>query len=103
MVRLQLAQAGCQSGDLQAITIEIVETFLKCPTHATWVRAKNDLYRIEGIKRLVAGVAPDKCVTGTQAISEPAVVDKPQSTRIEEPTLLCNQFSGEFDTVASCR
>jgi hypothetical protein len=22
--------------------------------------------------------------------SEPAVVDKPQSTRIEEPTLLCN-------------
>jgi predicted RecB family nuclease len=66
-----------------AITIEIVETFLKCPTkcslrfcgevgtgnaYATWVRAKNDLYRIEGIKRLVAGVAPDKCVTGTQAM-----------------------------------
>ena len=66
-----------------AITIEIVETFLECPTkcflrfcgevgtgnaYATWVRAKNDLYRIEGIKRLVAGVAPDKCVTGTQAM-----------------------------------
>jgi len=23
---------------------------------------------------------------------EPAVVDKPQSTRVEEPTLLCNQI-----------
>jgi hypothetical protein len=22
---------------------------------------------------------------------EPAVIDKPQSTRVEEPTLLCNQ------------
>src|SRR5438132_12918744 len=24
---------------------------------------------------------------------EPAVVDKPQSTRVEEPTLLCNQLN----------
>jgi len=24
---------------------------------------------------------------------EPAVVDKPQSTRVEEPTLLCNQLA----------
>jgi hypothetical protein len=66
-----------------AITIELAETFLKCPTkcflrfcgevgtgntYATWVRAKNDLFRIEGIERLVAGVAPDKCVSGTQAM-----------------------------------
>jgi hypothetical protein len=32
--------------------------------------------------------------------SEPAVVDKPQSTRIEEPTLLCNHqvFFGSRST-----
>ena len=65
------------------ITDDLVETFLKCPTkcflrsrgevgtgnaYATWVRTKNNVFRMEGIKRLVAGVAPDKCVTGAQAM-----------------------------------
>jgi predicted RecB family nuclease len=64
------------------ITGDLVETFLKCPTkcflrsrgeagtgnaYAAWVRTKNDIFRIEGTKRLVAEVAPDKCVIGTQA------------------------------------
>ena len=35
--------------------------------YAAWVRTKNDVFRIEGTKRLVAGVAPDKCAIGTQA------------------------------------
>ena len=35
--------------------------------YAAWVRTKNDVFRIEGIKRLVAEVAPDKCAIGTQA------------------------------------
>jgi hypothetical protein len=63
------------------ITNDLVETFLKCPTkcflrsrgeagtgnaYAAWVRTKNDVFRIEGTKRLVAGVAPDKCAIGTQ-------------------------------------
>jgi len=62
---------------------DLVETFLKCPTkcflrsggetgtgnaYAAWVQTKNDVFRIEGIKRLVAGVAPDKCAIGTQAM-----------------------------------
>lgn len=61
------------------ITNELVETFLKCPTkcflrsrgevgtgnaYATWVRTKNNVFRIEGTKRLVAEVAPDKCAIG---------------------------------------
>jgi hypothetical protein len=64
------------------ITNDLVETFLKCPTkcflrsrgeagtgnaYAAWVRTKNDVFRIEGTKRLVAEVAPDKCAIGTQA------------------------------------
>ena len=36
--------------------------------YAAWVQTKNDVFRIEGTKRLVAGVAPDKCVIGTQAM-----------------------------------
>ena len=58
------------------ITDDLVETFLKCPTkcflrsrgeagtgnaYAAWVRTKNDVFRIEGTKRLVAEVTPDKC------------------------------------------
>jgi predicted RecB family nuclease len=65
------------------ITNDLVETFLKCPTkcflrsrgeaetgnaYAAWVQTKNDVFRIEGTKRLVAGVAPDKCAIGTQAM-----------------------------------
>ena len=65
-----------------AITTDLVEAFLKCPTkcflraraevetgnaYADWVRAETDVFRSEGIKRLVAGVAPDKCATGTAA------------------------------------
>jgi hypothetical protein len=65
------------------ITIDLVQAFLKCPTkcflrscgevgtgnaYAAWIRTKDDLFRIEGIKRLAEGVAPDKCVTGTHAL-----------------------------------
>jgi hypothetical protein len=57
------------------ITDDFVETFLKCPTkcffrscgevgagntYAAWVRTKNNVFRLEGTKRLVAGVASDK-------------------------------------------
>ena len=66
-----------------AITTDLVEAFLKCPTkcflraraevetgnaYADWVRTESDVFRSEGIKRLVAGVAPDKCATGTAAM-----------------------------------
>jgi hypothetical protein len=71
------------------ITIDLVEAFLKCPTkcflrsgreagtgnaYAAWVRTKNDVFRIEGTKRLVAEFAPDKCAIGTQVMGslEPA-------------------------------
>jgi predicted RecB family nuclease len=63
-----------------AVTTDLVEAFLKCPTkcflracaevgpgsaYADCVRTENDVFRSEGVKRLVEGVAPDKCVTGT--------------------------------------
>ena len=59
------------------ITADIVEAFLKCPTkcylrslgevgtgnaYAEWVRTQNELWRREGIKRLMAGTAPGECV-----------------------------------------
>src|ERR1019366_4075720 len=65
------------------ITTDLVAAFLKCPTkcslrahaegetgntYADWVRAKSDVFRRQGIKRLVARVAPDKCVTGTAVV-----------------------------------
>ena len=65
-----------------AVTTDLVEAFLKCPTkcflraraevetgnaYADWVRTESDVFRSEGIKRLVAGVAADKCATGTAA------------------------------------
>jgi predicted RecB family nuclease len=65
-----------------AVTTDLVEAFLKCPTkcflraraevqtgsaYADWLRTESDVFRSEGIKRLVAGVAADKCVTGTAA------------------------------------
>src|SRR5437763_7682135 len=65
------------------ITDDLVEAFLKCPTkcflrsrgeagagnaYAAWVRTNDEVFRVEGNKRLVAGVAPDKCATGTQAM-----------------------------------
>src|ERR1700757_3598952 len=65
------------------ITNDLVETFLKCSTkcflrscgevgtgsaHAAWVRTRNDGFRIEGTKRLVAGGAPDKYAIRTQAM-----------------------------------
>ncbi len=65
-----------------AITTDLVEAFLKCSTkcflracakvdtgnaYAEWVRTESELFRSEGIKRLVAGVAPDICATGTAA------------------------------------
>src|SRR5882757_3466764 len=36
--------------------------------YAAWVRTNDEVFRVEGNKRLVAGVAPDKCATGTQAM-----------------------------------
>jgi hypothetical protein len=57
---------------IMIITDDLVETFLKCPTkcffrscgevgagnaYAAWVRIKNNVFRLEGTKRLVAGVA----------------------------------------------
>jgi predicted RecB family nuclease len=65
-----------------AITSDLVEAFLKCPTkcflraraevatgnaYADWFRTKSEIFRSEGITRLVAGIAPDKCATGTAA------------------------------------
>src|ERR1700719_4482933 len=64
------------------ITTDLVEAFLKCPTkcflraqavvetgnaYAGWFRTESDVFRSEGIKRLMAGVAPDKCATGAAA------------------------------------
>jgi len=61
------------------INAGIVEAFLKCPTkcylrslgevgpengYANWVRAQNESYRTEGIKRLIEGTAPDECIVG---------------------------------------
>jgi predicted RecB family nuclease len=61
------------------ITTGLMEAFLKCRTkcylrarevvetdnaYADWVRRQSDVFRSEGIKRLVAGVAPDKRATG---------------------------------------
>jgi hypothetical protein len=72
--------AGCRSPAW--ITTDLVEAFLKCPTkcflraraevatgnaYADWVRTKSEVFRSEGITRLVAGVAPDKCATSTAA------------------------------------
>ena len=68
------------------ITVDLVEAFLKCPTkcflrsggeagtgnaYAAWLQTKNNAFRIEGTKRLVAGVAPDKCAIGPQAMENP--------------------------------
>src|SRR6266480_760303 len=65
------------------ITEDIVEAFLKCPTkcflrsrgesgtgnaYAAWARTKNDVFRIEGTKRLEPGVAPDECAIGTKVM-----------------------------------
>ncbi len=36
--------------------------------YAAWVRTNDEVFRVEGNKRLVAEVAPDKCATGTQAM-----------------------------------
>jgi hypothetical protein len=72
-----------------AITNDLIETFLKCSTkcflrscgeagtgnpYAAWVQTKNSGFRVEGTKRSVAEVAPDKCAIGTQAMGslEPA-------------------------------
>lgn len=62
------------------VTASIVEAFLKCPTkcylrslgevgtenvYATWVRAQNESYHKDGIKRLTEGSTPDECITGS--------------------------------------
>jgi hypothetical protein len=66
------------------ITIDLVEAFLKCPTkcflrsgeeagtgnaYAAWIRTKDNVFRIEGTKRLVAEVAADNCAIGTQPMA----------------------------------
>ena len=65
------------------ITTGLLEAFLKCRTkcylqahevvatenvYADWVRTQSEVFRSEGIKRLVAGVAPDKFLTSTHAV-----------------------------------
>jgi len=65
------------------ITTDLVASFLKCPTkcflraraegetgntYSDWVRARSDVFRRQGIERLVAEVEPDKCATGTAAM-----------------------------------
>ena len=76
------------------ITDDLVEAFLKCPTkcflrsrgeagagnaYAAWVRTNDEVFRVEGNKRLVAGVAPgvapDKCAIGTQAMESLSRLD----------------------------
>ncbi|HEY5909895.1 MAG TPA: TM0106 family RecB-like putative nuclease [Verrucomicrobiae bacterium] len=62
------------------ITSILFEAFLKCPTkcwlrsqgetdagneYATWVKAQNETYRIEGVKRLTGDIAPGECVTSS--------------------------------------
>ena len=95
-----------------AITSELVETFLKCPTkcfllscgqaetgnaYAAWVRSKNNCFRIEGIKRLVAGVASDKCVTGRHAmeILKPAQWRLGIDVTVESQNLHCSYHAVE--------
>jgi predicted RecB family nuclease len=66
-----------------AITADLLEAFLKCPTkcflrargelamgsaYADWVRTKSDVFRGEGIKRLLAGAKLDECATDTEGI-----------------------------------
>ena len=68
-----------------AITTDLVEAFLKCPTkcflraraevatgnaYAHRVRAKSEIFRSEGITRLVAAVAPDKCAEKEKGSTE---------------------------------
>jgi predicted RecB family nuclease len=60
------------------ITPKLFEAFLKCPTkcwlrsrgeaattndYADWYSSQNESYRVEGGKRMIAGVPPDECVT----------------------------------------
>jgi CRISPR/Cas system-associated exonuclease Cas4 (RecB family) len=64
------------------ITTDLIEAYLKCSTkcfllshgevgtgnaYADWKRTKSGSFRREGIRRLIAGVAADKCVTSTSA------------------------------------
>ena len=64
------------------ITTDLIEAYLKCSTkcfllshgevgtgnaYADWKRTKSGSFCREGIRRLIAGVAADKCVTSTSA------------------------------------
>ena len=88
------------------ITDDLVEAFLKCPTkcflrsrgeagtgnvYAAWARTKNDVFRIEGTKRLVAEVTPDKCAIGTQAMGslKPAVWHLGTDLAVQSQELQC--------------
>jgi len=64
------------------VTADLIEAYLKCPTkcfllsrgevgagnaYADWARTKSTSFRREGVRRLIAGVAADKCVTSMSA------------------------------------
>src|SRR5437879_1839625 len=89
------------------ITDDLVEAFLKCPTkcflrsrgeagagnaYAAWVRTNDEVFRVEGNKRLVAGVAPDKCATGTQAMGtlKPAQWNLCMDFAVQSQNLQCS-------------
>ncbi|PYU36955.1 MAG: hypothetical protein DMG54_35305 [Acidobacteria bacterium] len=94
------------------ITNDLVETFLKCPTkcflrscgeagtgnaYAAWVRIKNDVFRIEGTKRLVAEVPPDKCAIGIQAMESPKLAQWNLGTDfvVQSQNLQCSSHAVE--------
>ena len=68
------------------ITADLIEAYLKCPTkcfllsrdevetgnaYAGWAPVKSASFCREGIGRLVAGVAPNKCVMSASATENP--------------------------------
>lgn len=68
------------------ITAALFETYLKCPTkcylysrgeigsgngYADWSKTRNESYRSEGTKRLVADIPPAQCSIGPPATENP--------------------------------
>lgn len=62
------------------VTADVFAAYLKCPTkcflrahgevgsgneYADWVRAESETHRVEGLRRLTAGLPADDCVSGT--------------------------------------
>jgi len=65
------------------ITADVFAAYLKCPTkcflrahgeagsgneYADWFHAESEMYRAEGLWRVMAGIPPDDCVTGESAM-----------------------------------